>query len=208
MNVGIFGGAFDPPHLAHLVVAETARDQFDLERVLWIPSRIPPHKEHPQATPEERLAMTRRAIDDHAAFFVSDLELTREGGPSYTVETVRQLQDDHPDASYVLILGEDSLHGFHSWRAPDEIARRVSLVAYERGACDDEERAADPFVRQAAFVDAPRIELSSTKVRERCRAGRSVRYLVPSSVDAYIQEHGLYGAADRKPQTADGGSPG
>lgn len=190
MKVGIFGGTFDPPHVGHLIIAETVREQFGLDRVLWIPSRQPPHKENPDIEPEDRLAMTLRTVADNEAFVVSELELKRTG-PSYTIDTVQELQDTQPEREFVLIIGGDSLRTFHTWRAPDEILQRVPLVVYRR-APDDEQAAKERYARQARFADAPLLGLSSTDIRKRCRKGRSIRYLVPEAVRTYIAQHALY----------------
>ncbi|MDX1547318.1 MAG: nicotinate-nucleotide adenylyltransferase [Rhodothermales bacterium] len=194
MIVGLFGGSFNPPHLGHLLVAETVRDQFALDAVWWIPARVPPHKVgegEDLAAPAHRLAMTRLAVADHDAFAVSDVEVRREG-PSYTVETVRALQAAHPEHTFHLILGGDSLRGFASWRRPEEIAERVPLLVYRRpGAAPAVPEELEGRVR---FAEAPLLAISSTDLRARCRAGRSLRYLVPEPVRAYIEEHRLYRA--------------
>lgn len=194
MDIGIFGGSFNPPHIAHLIVAETVRDQFDLEQIWWIPSLNPPHKEDGQlVSAEHRLAMTRRATEQNPAFEVSDIEIQREG-ISYTVHTLRALQRDYPDTSFWLIIGSDSLRDFGAWHRPDEITERVPVIVYKRpGAISS---IADPrYSNQVCFADAPLLEVSGTEVRARCRKGRSIRYLVPEPVRKYIEKHDLYASA-------------
>ena len=190
-RVGLFGGSFNPPHVGHLVVAEGARDAAALDRVLWMPAATPPHKRD-DALPaaEHRLAMTRLATEDHAAFDVSDLEL-RRSGVSYTVDTLRALQADHPDAEFLLLIGGDSLAQFHTWHEPEEILRRVELLVYPRPgfALSDLDAAVR---RRATVLDRPLLDLSSTAVRGLLRAGRSARYLVPDPALAYAEAHGLY----------------
>ena len=191
MTVGLYGGSFNPPHLAHLVVAETARDRFGFDRVLWMPSHQPPHKQgQALAAPAHRLAMTRRAVRGHPAFDVSDLELAR-GGTSYTVDTLRVLQEAHPGTTFVLLLGGDSLRSFATWHRPQEILDRVPLCVYRR-AGEGAERLPLPLRGDVRFVEAPRLDISSTDLRARVAHGRSIRYLVPEAVRAYIEEHGLY----------------
>jgi nicotinate-nucleotide adenylyltransferase len=191
MDIGLFGGSFNPPHVAHLIVAEIARDQFEFEEVWWIPNATPPHKSHDElATVEHRLAMTRRAVADNPHFRVCDIEVER-AGVSYTVETLRALQEERPDTEFGLIIGSDSLDHFAEWHRPDEIAERASLVVYKRPGVI--EQAAEPrFANQVHFVSAPVMEVSGTEIRSRCRDGRSIRYLVPEPVRTYIDGHGLY----------------
>lgn len=191
LEIGLFGGSFNPPHLAHLVVAEIVRDQFSLDEVWWVPNATPPHKsEADLASADHRLAMTRAAVADNPAFEVCDIEIER-AGVSYTVETVRVLQEQHPDTAFGLIIGSDSLDYFAEWRRPDEIAERVSLIVYKRPG--GIESVADPrFANHVRYVAAPVMEISGTEVRARRRAGRSIRYLVPTAVREYIETHDLY----------------
>jgi len=190
-DVGLFGGSFNPPHVAHLIVADVVRDQFGLDEVWWIPNAQPPHKPDADlADAPHRLAMTERAIDGHPGFRVSDIEI-RRSGVSYTVDTVRALQDRHPETRFALIIGSDSLDQFASWRCPDEIADRVPMIVYKRpGAI--EAVAAPRFANRVHYVAAPVMEISGTEVRLRRQAGRSIRYIVPDPVRDYIEAHDLY----------------
>lgn len=191
MDVGLFGGSFNPPHIAHLIVAEIARDQFDLDEVWWIPNATPPHKSEIElADVDHRVAMTRRVVSDNPGFRLCDIEVDR-AGVSYTVETIRALQERHPDIEFGLIIGSDSLDHFGEWYKPDEIARRVPLVVYKRPGVI--EAVPEPrFANRVHFVSAPVMEVSGTEIRARCKAGRSIRYLVPESVRSYIEQHRLY----------------
>ncbi len=191
MDIGLFGGSFNPPHVAHLIVAEVVRDQFDLTEVWWIPNATPPHKPNDELVAvKHRLEMTRRIVESNPHFRICDLEVQREG-VSYTVETLRVLQEQHPDTDFALIIGSDSLDHFAEWHRPDEIAERVPLIVYKRpGAI---EAVADPrFANHVRYVAAPVMEVSGTEVRARRRAGRSIRYLVPEVVRTYIETHELY----------------
>lgn len=191
MEIGLFGGSFNPPHIAHLIVAEVVRDQFDLEEVWWIPNATPPHKpEEGLAAVKHRLAMTRRAVASNSAFRVCDIEVEREG-VSYTVETLRALQDQHPDADFALLVGSDSLDHFAQWHRPDEIAERVPIIVYKRPGVL--RTVAEPrFANQVRYVAAPVMEVSGTEIRARCQKGRSIRYLVPETIRSYIDTHDLY----------------
>lgn len=191
MDIGLFGGSFNPPHVAHLIVAELVRDQFEMEEVWWIPNATPPHKPGEELVEvEHRLEMTHRAVDLNPAFRLCDIEVQREG-ISYTVDTLRALQDRHPDTDFALLIGSDSLDSFHEWHRPEEIAERVPLVVYKRpGAI---ESVAEPrFANHVRYAAAPVLEVSGTAIRARCRAGRAIRHLVPEAVRAYIETHALY----------------
>jgi nicotinate-nucleotide adenylyltransferase len=192
-RIGLFGGSFNPPHVAHLAVAEAAREQARLDRVIWMPAAASPFKadEAVPASPH-RLAMARLATAGNPAFEVSDLE-ARRGGVSYTVDTVCALAEAYPAASLFLIIGGDSLAGFPRWRQPGEILEHARLVVYRRpGDRLDEADLPAWVLDRATFVDAPRIDLSSSDVRAMLAAGRSARYLVPDAVRAYARENGLY----------------
>lgn len=196
MRIGVFGGTFDPPHVAHLIVAETVRAQFGLDRVLWVPNARPPHKASEALTPaHHRLAMTRLAIEGNTAFAVSTVEMDAQG-PCYTVDTLRRLAEAHPASELALVIGGDSLAGFGTWRAPEEILRRAPLLVYHR---PDVVPSLPPSLAEALagrihFAEAPLLGISSTALRRRCRAGATIRYLVPDAVHAYVLRHGLYRA--------------
>ena len=194
---GVFGGTFDPIHLAHLAVAEAARDTFGLRRVLFIPAAQPPHKPGRDISPmEHRLAMVEAAVEGNPAFEVSRLEIERSG-PSYTVDTLTALCDPAPDERLALILSAESYGEFGTWHEPRRILDLADLVVAPRAGYP----AADPDLipRQfpdaraaIAFMDGPQIRLSASEIRQRAADGRSVRYLVPDAVAAYIGDHGLY----------------
>ena len=192
-RLALFGGSFNPPHVAHLAVAEAAAEAAGLGRVLWTPASTPPHKrgDPAVAAAEHRLAMTRLAVGGNDRFEVYDGEV-RRGGVSYTVDTLRALRAAHPAADLVLLLGGDSLRDLAAtWREPEAILALARVVAYRRpGAA---EAAVPPYVRaRTQFVEAPPLDLSGTALRARLAAGRTVRYLVPDAVLAYIEMHGLY----------------
>lgn len=191
MQIGLFGGSFNPPHLGHLFMAEWIRERFSLDEVWWIPAHQPPHKQdHRLAASQHRLAMTELATADHPAFRVSDVELAREG-VSYTIDTIEQLQQAHPDARFRLIIGGDSLRDFRSWHRPDDILDCVAIIAYRRPG-DAIDMLDDALRDRVRIAEAPRLDLSSTAIRGRIRAGRSVRYWVPESVRSYLEAHRLY----------------
>lgn len=192
MKIGLFGGTFNPPHLAHLIVAETVCEQCDLDRIWWMPAAVPPHKTNGShlASPEHRLEMIRRATAGNEAFSVTDVELERSG-VSYTVDTLRILQDACEEHSFHLIMGGDMFVDFPSWKAPDEILRRVPLIVYARPGADLS-TVPDQYRDAAEIVQTPRLEISGTDIRERLKNNQSCRYRVPDSVLSYIRDEKLY----------------
>ena len=188
MRIGLFGGTFDPLHTGHLIVASDAFEQLGLDRLILIPSADPPHKRGKvHGTARERLAMVRAAVRDDPRFEVDDLEL-RRGGASYSVETLRQMQQRQPDAELFFLVGADQMRELHSWREPHEVARlaRLSVVTREGEQAPED----TPFPHRVVTVT--RIDLSATDIRRRVSEGRSVRYLVPEGVRELIEEFGLY----------------
>lgn len=194
---GVFGGTFDPIHIAHLAIAEAARDTLGLGRILFVPAAQPPHKPDRLITAvEHRLAMVEAAIVGNAAFKVSRIEIEREG-PSYTVDTLAALRESAPGPRLALIMSADSYAEFSTWREPDRILELADLIVAPRDgfAAADPDLVARQFPQSTAaiaFLDGPRIRLSASEIRERAAAGRSVRYLVPDAVAAYIGDHSLY----------------
>jgi len=185
-RIGVFGGSFDPPHLAHLVIAEQARAQAGLDRVLWVPARQSPLRQSgSEASGEHRLAMVRLAVEGHDGFAVWDGELRRHP-PSWTVDTLEELTREHPGAELFLVIGGDSLESLPRWREPGRIRSLAHLLVYPRAG------SAPAQDEGATRLDVPRLEVSSTDIRRRVREGESIRYLVPDSVRGYVERHGLY----------------
>lgn len=175
-----------------MAVAEAARDHLKLDVVLWVPNNVPPHKKlAPGASTENRIEMTKRAIEGNDAFELSRIEVDRDG-PSYMVDTLRHLKGENPDTSYWLIIGRDSLDSFPSWREPDEIVSMARLAVYPRHGSTTDGDKTGPFDHAVDSIPAPRIELSSTNLRHRIQSGQSIRYLVPNSVFRYIADNDLY----------------
>lgn len=197
--IGVFGGSFDPPHLAHLLVAELAREQLGLEQVLFLPAaRSPLKAQATRAGDAERLAMLRLAIADHPSFAISTADLDRPA-PSYTVDSLQLLRAAHPQASdWVLILGADSLAAFGTWREPERICALARLAVYERPGTTLDLGALEaclPFLSgRVSRITGPLLSLSATEIRRRLGAGLSVRYQLPEALRAYIQAAGLYRA--------------
>ena len=191
-RLGLFGGTFNPPHAGHLAVADAAREQLALDRVIWMPSARPPHKAV-GVSPNHRLAMTRLATQGRADFDVSDRELHRPGR-SFTADTLDALHADFPGARWWLILGQDSLSSFPTWRDPDRIVARARLAVYRRG--DDTAGTASPFAQHVDWIQAPRVDVSSTELRARLADGWPVTGLMADDVAAYARVHRLYRGAN------------
>ncbi|MEZ5065501.1 MAG: nicotinate-nucleotide adenylyltransferase [bacterium] len=188
-RLGIFGGTFDPIHLGHLIVAELARCLLRLDRVLFVPARIPPHKGPVATEPEHRFRMTCLATEGNPHFAVSDLELRREG-PSYTVDTLRTLRAESPEGTDTyLLMGADSARDLETWKDSDILLEEATVVVADRRG--DGEIPARVRER-ATLLSTPLIEISSSDIRRRVRDGRTIRYLVADSVESYIRSEGLY----------------
>ena len=199
MKLGIYGGTFNPVHNGHLQIAEAAQNQFGLDRILFIPACIPPHKgpdEGGLAAGGDRMAMIRLACKGRAGWECDELEL-RRGGASYTVDTLKDLRARHPTASLFLIVGSDNLLTFDRWRDPDKAASMAVILVYERPAFGLPPDLAAFGRRLKLKLDARRIQgapvdISSSEIRRRIREKKTVSELVPSGVLSYIQAHGLY----------------
>ena len=190
-RIGLFGGTFDPPHLGHLALAEWAREQLRLERVLFVPAGAPPHKRARRlSSPAARAAMTRLAVRGNPAFRLSQLEVRRRG-PSFTVDTLRAVRAAHPGVDVFLLMGEDSLEDFRTWHEPAAI-RGLARLAVARRPGERRRAPARGTGGGLVWLDNPGLELSSSAIRARVRAGRSVRYLVPDAVARYLARHRLY----------------
>lgn len=194
MNVGIFGGSFDPPHIAHSRIAEFARSNCGLDLILWVPAYDPPHKSQNQLTQyQNRLGMVGAAVADHGYFRVSDIESTIER-PTYTIRMLDALRERYLDAEFYLILGSDSLKQFHTWYRPDVIAQRVHLLVYPRAGHPFVESDLPEYLRgRVQFMEAPEIAISAEDIRSRFSGGQSVRHLVSGDVLSYISKNRLYG---------------
>ncbi|HEX7118250.1 MAG TPA: nicotinate-nucleotide adenylyltransferase [Longimicrobiales bacterium] len=190
MKLGIFGGTFDPVHLGHLIAAQDAWAALELDRVVFIPAAVPPHKRgRVTAAPQLRLEMLRAATAGDPRFEVSDLELRRPG-PSYTVDTLLELRERDPTGALFLLLGVDQFREFHTWRGPEEIARLADLVVLAR---DGAAASSLPTHFPHRWVAVTRVDISATEIRRRIAARLPVRYLVPAAVEEIIRRERLYG---------------
>lgn len=197
-RLGIMGGTFNPIHLGHLATAEAVWDAFGLDEVLFIPSAHPPHKQGQEIiAPEHRLRMTELAISSNPHFRLSDIELRRTG-PSYAVDTVNALRESFgKDTELYFITGADAINELFSWHHVKELLGKCHFIAATRQGTELDaaslwEHFGDLGQKHIHPLATPALEISSTDLRERLRQGRSVRYLVPDEVGAYIMKEGLY----------------
>jgi nicotinate-nucleotide adenylyltransferase len=197
-TIGIYGGTFDPPHLGHLAAAQEALEAFGLERVLFVPSERNPLKLDDQISPtEHRLAMTALAVADNPTYELSYADIGGDG-PSFTVDLLARLLHDLPvGTKLAFISGMDVLHELHRWRDPQRVLELARLIVVERPGQvtlhpEDVDARIPGASRHISVVKTPGVAVSSTDLRQRVADGRSLRYLVPDSVAAYIREHGLY----------------
>ncbi len=188
---GLMGGIFDPVHIGHLILAETALEKCGLDGVLFVVSLNPPHRaQKPVVSFEDRLVMTRLAVADNERFAVSALEKDL-ASPGYTLAVVEYLEQKYPSTEWSLILGADNIAIFDSWHKPDELVKRVKIVVGNRPGFDDAFEKSQWKSHLKAF-DMPLIEISSTNIRQAIKLGKSIRYFVPDEVRGFIASRGLY----------------
>ncbi len=204
MRVGLLGGSFDPVHYGHLLLAECAHEQWSLDEVWFVPSARPPHKQEQVLAPGKmRAEMLELATAGHKAFRVWKCELER-GGVSYTVDTLRQLRQERPEATVFLILGADMLADLPNWRESAEICRLADpLVAHRPGSPEPDFEQLRPIVSPERLaeirhhlIEMPLVEFSSSDIRRRVARGQSIRFRTPRAVEEYIACHGLYRQAE------------
>jgi nicotinate-nucleotide adenylyltransferase len=196
-RVGLFGGTFDPPHVGHLILASEAKSQLELTRVLWTVTPDPPHKQDQSITSlEHRLAMVKLAIQDEPSFELSDIEMSRPG-PQYTVDTIKLLARENPNAEIVPIIGGDSLNDLPTWHKPKEFLYAAHWVGVMRRPGEVTDLAAleqelPGISAKVHYVEAPLLEIASREIRERAAQRKPFRYYLPESVYEYIERHHLY----------------
>lgn len=194
LRLGVFGGAFDPPHLAHVALAQAAVEQLDLHQLRVLPTGQAWHKARELSSAEHRLAMAREAFGAVPRAFVDDREL-RRAGPTYTIDTLRQLRAEFPGMELMLVIGADQAEALHSWRESEQILKLATVAVAERARPDPD---APPFDRssllgaRSAKVELPPMPVSATQVRALVAAGQEIGRLVPPGVASYIARHHLY----------------
>lgn len=206
MKIGIMGGTFDPIHNGHIMLAETAYEQFSLDEIWFMPNGKPPHKQWNSIASdvEDRIAMTRLAIEDRPEFKIQLYEAKRKD-VSYSYETLRHLTELYPEHSFYFIVGADSLFAIETWMCPEKIFPLCTVLAACRDEIDTTEEMDEQisYLRQKYHADieilsSPLMPVSSHELREAMASGRSITGYVPKKVEEYILEEGLYGSKDRK----------
>lgn len=203
-SLGIMGGTFDPIHYGHLIAAEYARHEFNLEQVIFMPAARPPHKEIEQVLDSNhRYAMVNRAITGNPSFAISDLEMKRRGN-SYTIDTIRHFLEQYPGTAIYFIMGADSLLTIDTWKDYKTLAQLCHFIVVTRPGyvINDNEPV---FKKLPAvvwdhihFLPIPGLDISSSDIRERVITGRPIKYLLPLDVEQYIVETGLYRAREEQ----------
>jgi len=197
MRIGIFGGTFDPPHIAHLILAEEALNQLDLDLILWVLTPDPPHKQGQPISPlEHRLELLEAAISDHPRFEPPRVDIDRPP-PHCAVDTVRLLREKHPAAELIYLMGGDSLRDLASWHTPADFVLACDALGVVRRpnaviALEDLETLIPGITPKVQFVEAPLLDIAASRIRHRIQAGLPYRYFLPTTVYRIIQARGLY----------------
>jgi len=194
MRLGLFGGTFDPIHLGHLILAEQCREACELDQVWFVVAGAPPHKKGDRTPVGHRLEMVRIAIAGHPGFSVSEIEAKRPG-PHYSVETLAEIRRERPDDELFFLIGADSLVDLPTWRQPQEITRMATIVVVNRAGVDANLGELPNFgaeTKPLRAVSIPSIAIASKDLRKRMLEKRSIRYMIPRGVEAYIEAQSLY----------------
>lgn len=188
-KIGIYGGTFDPIHFGHLITAQSVLEIRKLDKILFIPSFISPLKtDRISSSPKDRISMLKLAIKDIPHFDYTDLEIKKKN-ISYTIETIKELRKTYKNVE--LIIGYDNLLVFDKWKNPDELLKLVTLIVLRRKV-DNEKNHRNKYFKHAIFVDTPLVDIRGTDIRKRVRSGKSINFLVPQKVMAYIYKQNLY----------------
>lgn len=193
MKIGILGGTFDPIHIGHLVAAEWTREEQGLDQVWFMPSAAPPHKnKNREATPHQRLDMVKLAIEGNPYFNVTDIEIV-QGGISYSYDSIIRLKQLYPQHQFYFIIGADMVQYLPHWHNIDMLIDEISFIGLKRPGVHMDVQQLPEHIRNAVQMSPmPFMDISSSTIRERRSRQRSIRFLVPDSVEQYIKENRLY----------------
>lgn len=203
-KIGIIGGTFDPIHYGHLIAAEWAKDELNLDKIIFIPAANPPHKELQEILDEKyRYLMVSLAIKDNKNFTISDHEIQR-GGKSYTIDTLKHFKKVYPNSELFFIMGFDSLLSLPTWKDVEGLVELCTFIVATRPGytLDQNDNIYDKLPSgigdKVVFLEIPEIEISSSLIRERVRKGKSIKYLVPEAIEKYIYDNNIYGEENDK----------
>jgi nicotinate-nucleotide adenylyltransferase len=196
-RIGVFGGTFDPPHVGHLILAAEAQDQLRLDRLLWVLTPDPPHKQDQSISPLSiRMKLLLAAIGDNPSFELCRVDMERPG-PHYAVDTVQILKGQFPSSEIYYLIGGDSLHDLPTWHQPQRLIHLIEGLGVMRRPGDEVdlrelEQEIPGLTQKICFIEAPLLEISARQIRQRISAGRAYRYYVPPAVYRLIEELGIY----------------
>ncbi len=191
MRTGLLGGTFDPPHTGHLILAEHARVELELDSVLFVPNSISPFKTTRRISSADiRAEMVQLAVSDNPRFGTELFEVSQQG-ISYTIDTLRYLTAKHPTDEFILLMGADTFADFPHWKEPDEVVSRAQVAVGVRPGCTHD-FSSHKYKNDAIFLHTPLIDISSSNIRHRVRQGKSIQYLVPWAVKIFVESTGLY----------------
>jgi nicotinate-nucleotide adenylyltransferase len=197
-KIGIMGGTFNPIHFGHLILAEHAFSFLELHSILFIPTGNPPHKKDKEIIDKKhRYRMVQLAIEDNSHFDLSDIELNQEGY-SYSINTINQLKEENLNTEYYFIIGADSFFQIHNWREPEALLNQCHLVVASRNEykSDDlmarKEELETNYQANIHILPMPKIEISSSNLRDRVKNGHTIKYMIPKDIEHYIYMNGLY----------------
>ncbi|MBC8588828.1 nicotinate-nucleotide adenylyltransferase [Paratissierella segnis] len=201
MKIGLMGGTFNPIHMGHLIISEFIRVMFPLDKVIFIPSGLPPHKDNDIAEGSHRMAMVKLAINSNPYFDISQIELNRVG-KSYTVDTIEEIKNIYPDNELYFIIGSDSLLDLTSWKDFESLVTKTNFLVYGRKENSEKsiigriDELKNKYNSSFYYIRGPLVEISSTLIRDRIKNQMSIKYLVPGKVEKYIYENHLYKGED------------
>lgn len=184
-RIGILGGTFNPPHIGHLIIAQEVSQALNLDRIWFIPTYEPPHKNSVEINVTHRVELLKLAIEDNDSFSLNTIEIDR-AGKSYTIDTIHMLKETYPETEFYFIIGADMVEYLPNWYKIDELMSLIQFVGVKRPGY--RLKSNYPIME----VDVPMVAISSSAIRERVQKNKSIQYLVPDSVHTYIKEHGLY----------------
>lgn len=187
-KLGVLGGTFDPPHIGHLILAQSALEHFQLDKILFIPAAKQPHKQNRDTVSVElRSKMLQLAIEKDNRFEISDIE-SKRSGLSYTCDTLTKLKTIYPEAKLYLIIGGDNISDIETWKNPEKIFSIAKVIAAKRPDSHPE----SVYSNRIALFDMPQVDISSTMIRRLVKKDKTISYLVPTDVEKYINQHQLY----------------